>query len=68
MPIYIYRCSTCHAVVERQRKIAEMDDPVTCVVCREMDSTDTKAEHSFHMERIMAAPAPHFPGSGSWRG
>lgn len=69
MPIYTYRCPVCHDTRELQRKIAEMDDPVTCIPCleaRSLEVADTFTPP--RMDRIMSAPAPHFPGASSWRG
>ena len=30
MPVYEFRCATCHAVYEERRPMAEADAPATC--------------------------------------
>ena len=30
MPVYDYRCSTCHAVYDERRAMADADAPATC--------------------------------------
>ena len=30
MPVYEFRCSTCHAVFDERRTMAEADAPATC--------------------------------------
>ena len=30
MPVYEFRCSTCHAVFDERRPMAEADAPATC--------------------------------------
>lgn len=62
MPIYVYKCDRCGESLEVQRKIAEMDHPQECPVCRAEDLC------RILMKRQIAAPARSFPGAGSWRG
>lgn len=70
MPLYVYRCDRCKAEVELQRKISEMDFPVSCLACTEEGAllTDRPGDARVLMARVISAPAGHFPGASSWRG
>lgn len=68
MPLYVYACPRCKGEVELQRKIVEMDDPVTCMTCKEEWNDVDVVQRRPLMDRVMTAPAPHFPGASSWRG
>lgn len=69
MPIFAYKCPRCLAEVELQRKIAEMDDPVICSTCEEqVEVTGGESKWPYRMDRVISAPAEHFPGASSWRG
>lgn len=45
MPVYVFKCDHCGVAAERQRKIAEMDDPMKCPECGQ------------DMRRVPTAPA-----------
>lgn len=68
MPLYVYSCPRCSTEVELQRKISEMDEPVTCTTCVEQAEVTGGKGTPHRMERIISAPAGHFPGASSWRG
>lgn len=49
MPIYVYQCPSCNKVVEKLRRMADMDKPLCCAECEFLGEDETP------MKRIPAA-------------
>lgn len=52
MPRYVYNCLTCDSLEERQRSVADRDNPTVCPGCGQF------------MARVLNAPTIRFTGDG----
>ena len=56
MPLYTYECPRCRSRVDIIRSLSDRDELPLCV--------EPGCEGTVEMERMMAAPAAHFKGTG----
>jgi hypothetical protein len=64
VPLYTYRCTDGHTF-DAQVRLDGSDAPTACRECVDPESINCRCEKP--LEKIIAAPARHFPGADSWR-